>query len=80
MQELINQLVEKAGLTEEQAKKASEVAITFVKEKLPAGLGDKVDDMLAGNLDLGSLASSLLGKGGINPMDMLKGMFGGDKK
>jgi hypothetical protein len=33
---------------------------------------DKVDDMIAGKFDMGSIASMLGG----SPLDMLKGMFG----
>lgn len=44
MQELIDQLKQKAGLTDEQAAKAIEAVKDFVKEKFPmmAGAVDKL--------------------------------------
>lgn len=44
MQELIEQLTAKAGITGEQATKSIEVMKTFVKEKFPM-LGSAVDNM-----------------------------------
>ena len=46
MQELINKLVQNAGINEEQAKKALETIKDFVKEKFPM-LGGAVDNMFA---------------------------------
>jgi hypothetical protein len=45
MQELINQLVEKAGITEQQAVKSIEAVKDFVKEKFPMMAG-AVDNLL----------------------------------
>jgi len=78
MNALINELKEKAGLTEEQAQKACETALNFIKAKLPAGFGDKLDSLLNGNFDL----SSMFGGGDTDnsegsSFDALKGMFGG---
>jgi len=78
MQELIKELMDKAGLTEESAKKAVDTTVNFVKAKLPAGLSDKVEGLLNGNLDLGSMfgASNNAADAGSNPLDKLKGLFG----
>jgi len=46
MQELINKLVEKAGITADQASKSIETIKEFVKEKFPM-LGGAVDNMFA---------------------------------
>lgn len=46
MQELINRLTEKAGITAEQAGKSIETIKDFVKEKFPM-LGGAVDNMFA---------------------------------
>lgn len=78
MNALISELKEKAGLSEEQAQKACETALNFIKAKLPAGFGDKLDSLLSGNFDL----SSMFGGGtasdeGGSSFDALKGMFGG---
>lgn len=72
MEQLVKELVEKANLTEEQATKATEVMLAFVKSKVPPMFQDKVDDMIAGKFDMSSIASMLGG----SPLDMLKGMFG----
>ena len=48
MQELIQQLQEKAGLTPEQASKTIDVVKEFVKSKVPPFIGDTVDKWFAG--------------------------------
>ncbi|MBK9332937.1 MAG: hypothetical protein IPM96_11175 [Ignavibacteria bacterium] len=55
MDELIKMVSEKAGITAEQAKSAIETVGGFVKNKLPAGLGDQVSKFLEGK-DGGGLA------------------------
>ena len=50
MEELINQLKEKAGLTEEQAIKAIEAIKDFVKDKFPMMAG-AVDKLFEGDID-----------------------------
>lgn len=77
MQELVKELIEKAGLTEEQAQKATEVTMEFVKSKVPAGFEDKIDDIMNGKFDPMSMLSSFMGAS--NPLDKLKNMFGGGK-
>lgn len=72
MSELVKELMEKANLDEAQATKASEVAMEFLKSKLPPAFQGKMDDILAGKFDMGSIMSMIGG----NPMDALKGMFG----
>ncbi len=83
MQELINELVEKANLTPEAAAKAVETTVNFVKSKLPPFLSDKVEDLIGGKFDLGSMFGGFGGGGsndaGGSPLDKLSGMFG-DKK
>lgn len=79
MQELINELKEKAGLTEESAMKAVETTVNFIKAKLPAGLSDKVEGLLSGNFDLGAMfggGSKESDASDSNPLDKLKGLFG----
>lgn len=81
MQELINELVEKANLSPESAAKAVETTINFVKSKLPPFLSDKVEDLISGKFDLGSMFGGSGGgsDAGESPLDKLSGMFG-DKK
>jgi nucleoid DNA-binding protein len=75
MQALINELMEKAGLSEESAQKAVDTTINFIKTKLPPGFSDKLEDLLNGKFDL----SSMFGGGGSSsesPLDKLSNMFG----
>ncbi len=46
MQELINQLVEKAGLTEDQAKKSIDVLREYILGKIPPMMQPMVDNFL----------------------------------
>ena len=67
MNELINLIVQKTGISQEQAQKAAQAAIEFIKSKLPPGMSGQVDAMLAGDM------SGVAGQAG----DMLKGKLGG---
>lgn len=79
MDALINELKEKVGLTEEQAQQACETALNFIKAKLPAGFGDKLDSLLNGNFDLSSIfGGGNTGSSSGSSFDALKGMFGGE--
>lgn len=80
MQALINELVEKANLSPEQAGKAVETTINFVKSKLPPFLSEKVEDLMNGKFDLASMMGGF-GGGDNNesPLDKLSGMFGEKK-
>ncbi|HZH88024.1 MAG TPA: hypothetical protein VFD78_02490 [Chitinophagaceae bacterium] len=77
MKELIKELVEKTGLSEEMAEKAVATMMSFVKNKLPEGMSGQVENILNGDFDL----SSLFGGGddksdsGSNPLDALKGFL-----
>jgi hypothetical protein len=67
MNELVNLIVQKTGISQENAQKAAQTAIDFLKTKLPAPLAGQVDAVLAGDL------SGLAGQAG----EMLKGELGG---
>ncbi|GEP90897.1 hypothetical protein SAMN05660909_00732 [Chitinophaga terrae (ex Kim and Jung 2007)] len=57
MQELIQQLQDKAGLTAEQAAQAIDVIKEYVKGKLPPFIAGTVDNWFAGMAKEGSQAS-----------------------
>lgn len=82
MQELVKQLVEKAGLTEEAAQKSVDTMMEYVKSKVPPMFQDKIEDIFSGKFDVMSLLGSFMGgqkAEGTNtdsPLDALKGMFG----
>lgn len=66
MDELINKVAEKTGLSPDQAKAAVESVIGFLKEKLPVPLASELDSLLgasegSGNEGLASAASAVLG-------------------
>ncbi|MBK6731294.1 MAG: hypothetical protein IPG60_10150 [Bacteroidetes bacterium] len=48
MEKLINELVNKAGLTEEQARKSAETVSFFLKERVPSGFRSQIDNLLKG--------------------------------
>jgi hypothetical protein len=59
--------VQKTGISQENAQKAAQTAIDFLKTKLPAPLAGQVDAVLAGDM------SGIAGQAG----EMLKGKLGG---
>ncbi len=83
MQNLINELVQKVGLSPEMAQKATTVVLEFVQKNLPESFKDKAADLLSGNFDFSSLLSGLTGGGDEKSGDdesslgdKLKGLFG----
>ncbi len=46
MEELIQQVAEKVGITQEQARKAVLMATNYVKGKLPAAMYEDIDALL----------------------------------
>lgn len=49
MDELIKLVVEKTGISDQQAKMAVDTVLTFLKQKLPAPVGLQIDGFLSGN-------------------------------
>lgn len=77
MQELINALIEKANLSPEDAVKAAQTAVEFVKSKVPPFFGDKIEELINGKFDLSSLMGGFGGgDAGESPLDKLGSMFG----
>lgn len=77
MEELIKELIDKAGLNEDSAQKAVATMVSFVKTKLPDGLSGQVENLLSGNFDISSLfgGGASDSEGGSNPLDALKGFL-----
>lgn len=64
MEALIKMVAEKTGITESQATTAVNTVVDFMKDKLPAGIGDNLQELLDG-------------KGGLDGIkDKLGNMFG----
>ena len=74
MNELINLIVQKTGISEEQAQTAVNAVIGHLKERLPAAIAGHVDSVLAGNS--GSLMTEVEGAGAAFIEGKLGGLFG----
>jgi hypothetical protein len=62
MEELAKAIAEQVGIPEAQAQQAAQVAVKFLKEKLPAPLAGQLDAAL-NNPNNTQVAADLLGKG-----------------
>lgn len=69
MENLIKMVSEKTGISEAQAKTAVETVVSFLKDKMPGGLGGQVESFVKGG------AGSLGGIAG-NVKDKIGGAFG----
>ena len=66
MDELVKMISEKTGLPEAQARQAAEVAVDFIKDKLPGPIAGQVDNALDG----GGMGSGVMkGLGGLLSKD-----------
>lgn len=65
MNEIIQLLMKKTGLSEDKATEAVNVVVGFLKQKLPGPVGAQIDNLMAGGAGvtekLGGIASSLGG-------------------
>ena len=66
MEELINRVSEKAGITPEQAKAAVETVAGYLKEKVPAPYSSYIDKFMGSDGGSGGGLSGMMG-----------GIFGG---
>jgi hypothetical protein len=73
MDQLIKQVVERTGISEDQARTAVQTVLGFVKDRLPAPIASQVDSVVGGGAG-GGLAE----KAG-DALGGLGGMFGGNK-
>lgn len=76
MDELIKQVVERTGISEQQARTAVETVVGFLKERLPAPIAGQVDGVLGG---ASGAIGGLAGKAG-DVLGGLGGVFGGTKE
>ena len=65
MNELINLVSQKAGLTEGKAKLAVDVVISYLKEKLPAPIASQIESALGRESLPGEANSFAKGVGGL---------------
>lgn len=71
MDELVNLVAQKTGISQDDARKAVEVIVTELKSKLPRPLASHLDSFISGGL--GGGMNTLAGEAG----EMLKGKLGG---
>ncbi len=71
MEELVKMIAKETGISEEMARKAVNVVMDYLKDKLPESIAGHVDALLGG-ADL-SQADGLLDAG----KDLLGGLLGG---
>jgi hypothetical protein len=70
MDELINLVVQKTGISQDDARKAVEVIVNTLKSKLPGPIASHLDSFISGGLSGG--ANTLADEAG----EMLKGKLG----
>ena len=63
MNELVQQLTQRIGISEDKARMAAETVLSFVKNKVP-GLGSQIDSFLQGGQGVAGKASDFLKKTG----------------
>ncbi len=70
MDNIVKMVTEKAGISEAQAQLAVDTVVSFLKDKMPAGVGSQVESFMKGGTGgaLGDLAGGL--------KDKVGGMFG----
>lgn len=61
MEELIKQVSEKAGITEDQARTAVETVAAYLKERVPSAYSGYIDSFMSGGTGGGGGLGSLLG-------------------
>ncbi len=61
MDELVNSVSQKTGLSQDQARAAAQATIDFLKSKLPAPIASQIDNVLKG----GNLGDVTKGIGGM---------------
>ena len=75
MEELVRQVTERAGISEEQARSAVNTVIGYLRTNLPAGLAGPLDGLLGGAAGAGGGLADQAG----NLVGGLGGMLGGNK-
>lgn len=75
MEELIRQVTERTGISEEQARTAVQTVLGYLQNNLPAGISQQLGGLLGGAGGGGGAAG---GAGDL--LGGLGGLFGGDRK
>jgi hypothetical protein len=75
MDELVNQVATRTGISQDQARQAVQVVVGFIKDRLPGPVASQVDSALGGQqgrggpsgIDLGNLGGNIGGMSGDRP-------------
>lgn len=73
MDDLVNQVAQRTGLSPDQARQAVDAVVGLLKDKLPGPIASQIDNVLSGNANPGDIA----GQAG-QALGGLGGMFGGN--
>ena len=65
MDELVKQVSEKTGLSEEMSRTAVNTVINYLKDKLPGPIAGQIDGFLSGDSPLDDLGDMGQGLGGL---------------
>lgn len=76
LDELVNRVAERTGLSQEQARTAAETVIGFLKERLPTPVAGALDGAVQGGENSPSGMTDQAG----GMLGNLGGMFGGNKE
>jgi uncharacterized protein (DUF2267 family) len=63
MDELVKSVADRVGISEDQAKKAVDVVVGFLKQRLPGSVSGQLDSLIAGGSTGGSAADAAKGMG-----------------
>ena len=77
MDELVNLVVQKTGISQDDARKAVEVIVNTLKSKLPGPIAGHLDSFISGGASGG--LSALEAEAGEMLKGKLGGLFGGNK-
>ena len=65
MDELVKLVVDKVGISEQQAEMAVNVVLDYLKDKLPEPIAGQLDGLIAGDESSGSIEDITKGLGGL---------------
>ncbi len=61
MDELVNTVAQKTGLSQDQARAAAQATLDYLKSKLPGPVAAQIDSVLQGGGSMGDMAKGLGG-------------------
>ena len=64
MDELVKQVSQRTGISEDQARTAVTTVLGFLKDKLPAPIGGQIDNLIAGESSAGGGIGDIASKVG----------------